>query len=85
MRRGVRIRFWVEAGAAGLTALLLVVTLVSREWIEAAFGIDPDGGSGAVEWAVVAALLATSAASSMIARAEWRNPLRPRGFPSAGS
>ena len=67
-----RARFWVEAGLAALTAILLVVTLISREWIEAVFKVDPDGGDGSLEWAIVAVLLATTLMFSLLARAEWR-------------
>src|SRR2546423_929222 len=42
----VRTRFWIEAGLASLTTLLLLLTLVRRDWIEAMFGIDPDNYSG---------------------------------------
>ena len=67
-----RTRFWIEAGLAALTAILFVVTLISREWIEAIFKVDPDGGDGSLEWAIVAALFATSLTLSLLARAEWR-------------
>jgi hypothetical protein len=72
MRREVRVRFWVEAGTAGLTAFLLVGTLLWAQWIEVVFRLDPDGGSGAAERGVVAVLAAVSAASWLAARAEWR-------------
>jgi hypothetical protein len=67
-----RARFWIEAGLAALTAILFVVTLISREWIEEIFKVDPDGGDGSLEWAIVAALAATSLTLSLLARAEWR-------------
>ena len=66
------LRFWVEAGLAALAAILVVVTLIWREWIEAIFKVDPDGGDGSLEWAIVAALLATSLTLSLLARVEWR-------------
>ena len=65
-------RFWIEAGLAAITAILLVVTLVSREWIEIVFGVDPDGGDGSLEWVIVGVLLAASLIFSAMARAEWR-------------
>jgi hypothetical protein len=65
-------RFWLESALATVTALLLVVTLVWREWIELVFRVDPDGGSGATEWLVVVVLGAVSAVSALAARVEWR-------------
>lgn len=67
-----RARFWIEAALAVLTTALLVLTLVSREWIEFLFGIDPDGGSGALEWGIVVVLLVASIAFSAMARVEWK-------------
>ena len=46
--RIVRRRFWIEGFCALVGAALFVLTLFSREWIELAFGVDPDGGSGAL-------------------------------------
>jgi hypothetical protein len=72
MNRSVRVRFWVEATLATLTGVLFVVTMVSREWIEAIFGVDPDGSDGSLEVAVLAILLVATGAFSVFARAEWR-------------
>lgn len=70
--RIVRRRFWVEAFCAVVGAALFVLTLVTREWIEIAFGVDPDGGSGALEYGIAIAFLAGAALSAALARQEWR-------------
>ncbi len=54
-------------------ALLAVVTLVWHDWIELVFGVDPDHGSGAVEWLIVALAAAVALAFGVMARAEWRS------------
>lgn len=71
MRRKVRARFWVEAAICAAGTCLLIATLVSPAWIEVIFNIDPDAGSGALEWAVVAAAALTSALMFAAARIEW--------------
>jgi hypothetical protein len=63
----LRIRFWVEVALAVVAGGLGVLTLVTREWIELLSGVDPDKGSGALEWAIVIALFVASAALALIA------------------
>lgn len=70
----VRARFWLEATLAALTTALFIVTLVSRNWIEIVFKVDPDESSGSLEWLIVAALLVASVVFIGLARAEWRRP-----------
>ena len=78
MNRSVRFRFWVEVTLGTLTGLLFVVTLVSREWIEAVSGVDPDGRDGSLEVAVLASLLVATVVFSVSARAEWRRTVPDR-------
>ena len=65
-------RFWLELGLAGFSALVLVVTLITREWIELIFRVDPDGGNGSLEWLVVVAALVATVTFSVLARLEWQ-------------
>jgi hypothetical protein len=76
-------RFWVEMCMALASAALLVVTVVWRDWIEIVFSVDPDAGSGALEWLVVAVLAAAAIAFSALARSEWKKAtVRPSGVSS---
>jgi hypothetical protein len=65
-------RFWLELGLAGFSAFLLVLTLITREWIELILGADPDHGSGSLEWLVVVAALVSTVTFSVLARLEWQ-------------
>jgi hypothetical protein len=69
----MRRRFWLESASATATAILAVVTAMWPEWIEAIFGADPDGGSGAAEWAVVGVLAIITLAFAVAAGREWRH------------
>ena len=69
-------RLRIESTLAVLTAVMALLTIAWPEWIEAVFGIDPDGGSGALEWAFVAA---PALGSLMFGRLAWANrSARPR-------
>ena len=64
--------FWIEAVLAVLSWLAFVFTLLSPDWIENVFGLDPDAHSGSAEWFIVVALLAATIAFGVLARSEWR-------------
>ena len=68
----VRVRFWVEAGLAALCGFLAILTLFSRDWIEALTGFSLDNHDGSFEWAIVAALFFVCILLSIAARADWR-------------
>ena len=57
-----RTRYILELACAVVSGILAVLTLVVHDWIEAVFGVDPDGGSGHVEAAIVVTLFVVSAA-----------------------
>ena len=68
----LRTRFWVETAFGSVVGILAVITVFWREWIEMLFGVDPDGGSGALEWTIVAVLAALAVAFGLVARNELR-------------
>jgi hypothetical protein len=72
MFRRVRPRFWIQAGLGTVTGFLFVLTLVWRDWIEAVFRVDPDGGNGSLEWIIVGVLGVATASLLLLARIEWR-------------
>jgi hypothetical protein len=69
------LRFWIRAGLAASAACLSVLTLITREWIEALTGWDPDGGSSSLERGLVIVLLVAALFSGGLARAEWKRRL----------
>jgi hypothetical protein len=70
--RTVRARFWVELGLAVAAALLAVVTLIWHDWIEILFEVEPDGGSGELEWMLTAGLAVLAVGFAVAARLEFR-------------
>jgi hypothetical protein len=67
---GSRIRSWLEAVLGVAASGLGLVTLFWHDWIELLFGVDPDQGSGAVEWLLVAFLFGVGGALIWTARLE---------------
>jgi len=76
MKNSLRLRFWLETGVGSVTAILFVVTLFWRDWIEIIFNVDPDEGNGFVEWSIVGGLLVVTLILFFLARYEWRR-IRP--------
>lgn len=72
MKKQVQIRMWLELILGSITGALFLITLLSREWIEIVFAIDPDGGNGTLEWLIVGGLLVVTITLFVLARAEWR-------------
>jgi hypothetical protein len=68
----VRVQIALEGVGAIAALVLAIVTLISREWIEVVFRVDPDQSSGEIEWAVVFALAACSIGLTLAARQQWR-------------
>lgn len=71
-----------ELVLAVVAALAAIVTAIVPDWIEAVFGVDPDGGDGSLEWIVVAVLAVIALALTV---AGWRNARAPAPDPSAPS
>jgi hypothetical protein len=65
-------RFWVELCAAVAALLFLAAAIVDPTWIESGLGVDPDAGSGEVEWLFAGLAAGVATASSLLARAELR-------------
>jgi hypothetical protein len=72
MKSALRRRFWLEMSMAIVTCMLFVITLVQRNWIEIVFRVDPDNGSGALEWLIVGALFIITIMFVTLAGYEWR-------------
>jgi hypothetical protein len=71
MSRTVRRRFWLESILSAASAVLFVVTLFWRDWIEILFRVEPDAGTGSLEWLIVAVTAIVAATSFILARSEW--------------
>lgn len=65
-------RFQIEVALAALSAFLLVVTLIWKDWLEIVFGIDPDRGSGELEWVIVGLSALAALIFGALARADWK-------------
>ena len=69
--RPTRTRARVETVLAVISGALAMLTIVSRDWLEA-FGWEPDGGNGLFEWMIVAALALGAVLLGLAARTHWR-------------
>jgi hypothetical protein len=72
----------VELALAIVSACLFILTLVTREWIELVFRIEPDGGSGALESGIAFAFLLAAVVLFLLARRDHRRALEARTAPA---
>lgn len=75
---GAVVRYRIEFTLAIVSAFLFVLTLITREWIEIVFGVEPDAGSGALEWAITLAVLLAAVSLFVLARRDRRRALHAR-------
>lgn len=67
-----RSRLRLEVALAVASLVLGLLALVWPAWIEAVFRVDPDAGSGSLEWAVAAVFLLLAAGSALTAAGDLR-------------
>lgn len=65
-------RFLLKTALAAVTAALFAITLLWPNWIELAFRVDPDAGSGWLELLILVVALGLTLTLSISARADWR-------------
>ena len=72
----LRRRYWLEVVCSAVAGLLGVLTAIVPDWIEEVFHVDPDAGSGALEWGIVVVLFAIAIALALSARREYARAQR---------
>jgi hypothetical protein len=66
-------RYRLEVIGAAVTGFAAVITAIVPDWIEEVFHVDPDAGSGSLEWLTVLALALATVTLSALA---WRGRRR---------
>lgn len=64
-------RSFLEVALALAAGLFAVLAAIWPNWIEA-FGADPDGGNGSLEWAIPVLTAAAALVLGLAARRHWR-------------
>jgi hypothetical protein len=68
----LRFRFWLEMTAASCSTVLVLITLIWKDWIETVFRVDLDNGTGSLERFICTVLLTMAVTLFVTARCEWR-------------
>jgi hypothetical protein len=64
-------RWRVELAFAIGFVVLTVLTAVVPDWIELVFKVDPDAGSGSLEWSLVVAFAVLAVLSAILGRRDY--------------
>ena len=73
----LRRRLRIQVVLAVISAALSILTMVLPTWIEELTGLEPDAGSGALEWAIAGIFLAAAVVSALLARRSYRRLAAP--------
>ena len=76
--RSLAIRYRVECLLTIVSGVALLLAVVAPQWLEGVSGLEPDGGSGAVEWGLASALAVSTAMWFLLARRHRRMLLAAR-------
>jgi ABC-type thiamin/hydroxymethylpyrimidine transport system permease subunit len=68
----LRRRLRIEVVLAVISAALCVLTLVIPQWVEELTGLEPDAGSGALEWIIAGVFLLAAAVCAVMACRDYR-------------
>ena len=68
----VRARLRIEVVLTIISAMLFALTAVFPQWIEELTGLEPDAGSGALEWLIAGAFFVAAVISAVLARRDYR-------------
>jgi len=61
-----------------VSGVALLLAVVAPQWLETVSGLEPDGGSGTVEWGLASALAVSTAMWFLLARHHRRMLLAAR-------
>lgn len=76
--RSIAIRYRVECLLTIVSGVALLLSIVAPQWLEAVSGLEPDGGSGAVEWGLAFVLAMSTTMWFLLARRHRRMLLAAR-------
>ena len=65
------IRTQLETAVSVISGGLALLTVISPSWIEELTGLEPDDGTGVIEWLFVAAFAAIAVALGLLARRDY--------------
>ena len=68
----LRRRLRIEVVLAVISTVLCILTLVIPQWIEELTGLEPDAGSGALEWVIAGVFLVAAVVAALLARRDYR-------------